>query len=94
MIKNDNIYFYFRVLSLLTRLKTHFMPFLEDIKIQVLESKYYIPFEPLKCSSGVYSKRIRVLGKINRIFLFRDLRLKYKIIEKSKNLSHSSFKAF
>jgi len=29
------------------------MPFLEDIKIQVLESKYYIPFEPLKCSSGV-----------------------------------------
>lgn len=50
--------FYFKVysLSLLTRLKTHFMPFLEDIKIQVLESKYYIPFEPLKCSSGVDPK--------------------------------------
>lgn len=28
---------------------------------------------------GLYSKRVRVLGEINRIFLFRDQGLKYRL---------------
>ena len=50
------------------------MPFLEDIKIQALESKYYIPFEPLKCSS-------RVIGYILILKLENSLRVIWKEIK-------------